>query len=50
MQTAEDTVKEAVKNFRKWLDNLKLYKQDPSCLLEKTKGCQILQIYTQENI
>lgn len=30
MQTAEDTVKEAVKNFRKWLDNLKLYKQDPS--------------------
>lgn len=37
MQTAEDTVKEAVKNFRKWLDNLKLYKQDPSLFTGKPR-------------
>lgn len=30
MQTAEDIVKEAARNFRSWLDSLKQYKEDPS--------------------
>lgn len=37
MQTAQEVLKDAVHDFRAWLDSLKQYKKDPSCYTGKPK-------------